>query len=245
MHLKLVLEYDGGRYAGWQFQPEQPTVEGELRRALGELPLELGTLVAAGRTDAGAHAEGQVVSLSLECGIPAERMAGALNAHLPPDVAVLSCEEVPPSFHARYSARSRRYRYRYLDRAARPAIWRGLCWHLPGGLDAGAMDAAAGWLVGRRDWTTYCTAQPERDVVRTLMRAGVERRPPFVELEVVGEGFLRGMVRGIAAALAEVGQGGRPVGWPLEILEARDRGLAAPTAPAAGLTLVEVVYGEA
>lgn len=244
MHLKLVLEYDGGRYAGWQFQPGQPTVEGELRRALGELPLQLGTLVAAGRTDAGAHAEGQVVSLSLEGGIPAERMVGALNAHLPADIAVLSCEEVPSSFHARYSARSRRYRYRYLDRTARPAIWRGLCWHLPGGLDTSAMNAAAGRLVGRHDWTTYCTAQPERDVVRTLFGAAVERRPPFVELEVVGEGFLRGMVRGIAAALAEVGQGRRPAGWPLEVLEARDRALAAPTAPAAGLTLIEVVYAE-
>ncbi|HEX4214900.1 MAG TPA: tRNA pseudouridine(38-40) synthase TruA [Candidatus Dormibacteraeota bacterium] len=243
MHLKLVLEYDGGRYAGWQFQPGQPTVEGELRRALGELPLELGTLVAAGRTDAGTHAEGQVVSLSVEGGIPAERLTGALNAHLPPDVAVLECSEAPESFHARYSARSRRYRYRYLDRPARPALWRGRCWHLPAGLDAAAMDGAAARLVGRHDWTTYCTAQPERDVVRALISARVERRPPFVELEVVGEGFLRGMVRGIAAALAEVGQGRRQAGWPLEILEARDRALAAQTAPAAGLTLVEVTYG--
>jgi tRNA pseudouridine38-40 synthase len=105
------------------------------------------------------------------------------------------------------------------------------------------MDGAAARLVGRHDWTTYCTAQPERDVVRALISARVERRPPFVELEVVGEGFLRGMVRGIAAALAEVGQGRRQAGWPLEILEARDRALAAQTAPAAGLTLVEVTYG--
>jgi tRNA pseudouridine38-40 synthase len=200
---------------------------------------------AAGRTDAGAHAEGQVANFQYAGRLSAVRIAAALNARLPPDVAVLAADEVALDFHARYSARWRRYRYRFLDRTARPALDRGRCWHLRGPLDVEAMAAAAALLVGRHDWTTFCAAsEPAADRTRTIREARLCRREPFVELELLGEGFLRGMVRGIAGALAEVGRGRQVPGWVGEVLAARDRGLAARTAPAAGLTLVEVLYDQ-
>jgi tRNA pseudouridine38-40 synthase len=158
-------------------------------------------------------------------------------------VAVLAAGEVPDGFHARYSARWRRYRYRYLERPARPALDRGRCWHVRGPLDVAAMAEAAAALTGRHDWTTFCSAsEPAGDRVRVVREAAVRRAGRFVELELLGEGFLRGLVRGIAGGLAEVGRGRRPPAWLAEALAARDRRLAPRTAPAAGLTLVEVLY---
>lgn len=243
MNTKVVLEYDGAGFAGWQQQSHRRTVEAELKRALREVTGHDHVVYAAGRTDAGAHAEGQVASFKLQGSVAIARLAAALNAHLPEDVTVLRAEEAPDAFHARYSARWRRYRYRYLDRPSRPALQRGRCWHIRRRLDAEAMAAAAKALVGEHDWTTFCSAaEPERDRVRRMRSASVGRREPFVELELVAEGFLRGLARGLAGALAEVGLGRRPVGWVAEILAARDRTLAPRTAPAAGLCLVEVIY---
>lgn len=238
-----MLEYDGAGFAGWQLQANRRTVEGELRRALREVTGRDHVVYAAGRTDAGAHAEGQVASFQLAGSVPVGRLAAALNAHLPPDVSVLGAEAVPDGFHARYSARWRRYRYRYLDRPSRPALERGRCWHLRWRLDVPRMQAAAKPLEGEHDWTSFCSAQePERGRVRRLRRASLRRREPFVELELEAEGFLRGLARGIAGGLAEVGLGRRPPEWMAEVLEARDRRQAPRTAPAGGLTLVEVIY---
>ena len=167
----------------------------------------------------------------------------ALNAHLPEDVSVLTAEVAPDGFHARYSARWRRYRYRYLDRRARPALERGRCWHVRGPLDADAMAKAARALVGRHDWTSYCSAsEPPTGRVREMRSAKVVRRGDFVDMELVAEGFLRGLARSIGGALAEVGRGRKPPEWVGEVLRARDRKLAPRTAPAGGLTLVEVIY---
>jgi tRNA pseudouridine38-40 synthase len=243
VNVKLVLEYDGTAFAGWQLQPLRRTVEGELRWALAQLPLQVERLYVAGRTDAGAHAEGQVVNVHGSGSLPPERWAAALNAHLPPDVSVLQSELVSDLFHARYSARWRRYRYSYLDRPARPALGRAHCWHLERHLDVEAMREAAKSLVGRHDWTTFCSAsEPEQDRVREIKEVVVIRGRCHVEVEFLGEGFLRGMVRGIAGALAEVGLHLRSPGWVSEIVQARDRSLAAKTAPARGLVLVEVLY---
>src|SRR6476661_4702549 len=143
MNIKVVLEYDGSGFAGWQQQARGRTVEAELKRALREITGREHKVYAAGRTDAGAHAEGQVVSFQTDGRISPHRLVAALNAKLPADVAVLSAEEVPDGFHARYSARWRRYRYRYLDRPSRPALERGRCWHVGGPLDADAMARAA------------------------------------------------------------------------------------------------------
>ena len=238
-----MLEYDGANFAGWQQQAKGRTVEAELKRALREVTGKDHTVYAAGRTDAGAHAEGQVVSFQTDGRLSPHRLVAALNARLPDDVAVLSAEEVPGDFHARYSARWRRYRYRYLDRQSRPALERGRCWHVRGTLDVAAMAEAAGALVGRHDWTSFCSAsEPAPDRVREMRSARVARKGAFVELELVAEGFLRGLVRSIAGALAEVGRGERPPEWVGKVLGARDRRQAPRTAPAGGLTLMEVVY---
>jgi tRNA pseudouridine38-40 synthase len=241
--MKVVLEYDGSGFAGWQQQAHGRTVEAELKRALKAVTGQDLKVYAAGRTDAGAHAEGQVVSFQTDGRISPHRLVAALNARLPADVAVLSGEEVPDEFHARYSAKWRRYRYRYLDRPSRPALERGRCWHVRGALDVDAMSAAAKALTGKHDWTSYCTASEPPDArVREMRSARVVRRGDVVELELVAEGFLRGLARGIAGALAEVGRGRRPPEWVGEVLEARDRRKAAKTAPAGGLTLMEVIY---
>jgi tRNA pseudouridine38-40 synthase len=243
VNIKVVLEYDGSQFVGWQQQAHGRTVEAELKQALHEITGQEHKVYAAGRTDAGAHAEGQVVSFQTDGRISPRRLVTALNAKLPDDVAVLSAEEVPDTFHARYSARWRRYRYRYLDRPSRPALERGRCWQVRGPLDAEAMAKAAKALVGKHDWTSYCSAsEPPDSRVREMRSARVLRRGEIVELELVAEGFLRGLARSIAGALAEVGRGRRPPEWVGEVLEARDRRKAAKTAPAGGLTLVEVIY---
>ena len=243
MNIKVVLEYDGSGFAGWQQQAHGRTVEAELKRALRAITGQDHKVYAAGRTDAGAHAEGQVVSFQTDGRVSPRRLVAALNAKLPADVAVLSAEQMPDEFHARYSARWRRYRYRYLDRPSRPALERGRCWQIPGPLDVEAMSQAAKALVGRHDWTSYCSASEPADArVREMRSARVTRHGDVVELELVAEGFLRGLARSIAGALAEVGRGRRPPEWVEEVLSARDRRKAAKTAPAGGLTLMEVIY---
>jgi len=243
VNIKVVLEYDGSGFAGWQQQAHGRTVEAELKRALRAITGQDHKVYAAGRTDAGAHAEGQVVSFQTDGRISPRRLVAALNAKLPADVAVLSAEEVPDTFHARYSARWRRYRYRYLDRPSRPALERGRCWQVRGPLDVDAMSRAAEALVGKHDWTSYCSASEPADArVRAMRSARVTRYGEVVELELVAEGFLRGLARSIAGALAEVGRGRRPPEWVGEVLGARDRRKAAKTAPAGGLTLMEVIY---
>jgi tRNA pseudouridine38-40 synthase len=243
VNIKVVLEYDGSGFAGWQQQAHGRTVEAELKQALRQITGKDHTVYAAGRTDAGAHAEGQVVNFHTDGRIAPQRLVAALNAKLPDDVAALSAEVVPDDFHARYAARWRRYRYRYLDRASRAALERGRCWHVRGPLDVGAMSAAAKALTGKHDWTSYCSAsEPAAGRVREMRSAKVSRRGRFVELELVAEGFLRGLARSIAGALAEVGRGERPPEWVGKVLEARDRRQAPRTAPAGGLTLMEVIY---
>jgi len=243
VNIKVVLEYDGSGFAGWQQQAHGRTVEAELKRALREITGQELKVYAAGRTDAGAHAEGQVVSFQTDGRITPRRLVAALNAKLPDDVAALSAEEVPDTFHARYSARWRRYRYRYLDRPSRPALERGRCWQVRGPLDVDAMTKAAKALAGKHDWTSFCSASEPPDArVREMRSARVSRHDDMVELELIAEGFLRGLARSIAGALAEVGRGRRPPEWVGEVLDARDRRMAARTAPAGGLTLVEVIY---
>ncbi|MDQ6878155.1 MAG: tRNA pseudouridine(38-40) synthase TruA [Candidatus Dormibacteraeota bacterium] len=243
MNTKVVLEYDGSGFRGWQEQAHGRTVEAELKRALRELTGTEHKVYAAGRTDAGAHAEGQVVTFETDGRITPQRLVAALNARLPKDVSVLAAEVAPDGFHARYSARWRRYRYRYLDRRARPALERDRCWHVGAPLDVAAMSEAARALVGKHDWTSYCSAsEPPAERVREMRSVKVVRRGGFVELELEAEGFLRGLARSIAGALAEVGRGRRPAEWVGEVLSARDRRQAPRTAPAGGLTLVEVIY---
>ncbi|HEV2954047.1 MAG TPA: tRNA pseudouridine(38-40) synthase TruA, partial [Candidatus Dormibacteraeota bacterium] len=185
MNIKVVLEYDGSEFSGWQSQRDRRTVEAELQRALLLVTGTSPVITAAGRTDAGAHARGQVVNFRLERIQEPRRLLAALNAVLPQDIAAVSAEAVGDDFHARYSARLRRYRYRFLDRWPRPAIDRGYCWHVRRRLDVAAMDAAAAALTGEHDWTSFCvSAEPPSGRVRVMEAARVSRAGDFVELEL-------------------------------------------------------------
>ncbi|HSO02402.1 MAG TPA: tRNA pseudouridine synthase A, partial [Gaiellaceae bacterium] len=177
MRLRLVLEYDGTGFRGWARQPGERTIEGELREALDAVYPGWKGLAVAGRTDTGVHATGQVASLDVGAGAPPERAADALNAELPPDVAVLHAERAEPDFHARFSARSRAYRYRILRRRARsPLVGRRALWW-PRALDLDALGAAAALLPGVHDFTAFTPTETQHEVfVREIRAAAWERR---------------------------------------------------------------------
>jgi len=244
--IKLVLEYDGTDFAGWQAQPDHRSVQGVLERALAELLGARARVEAAGRTDAGVHAEGQVAAFSTDRELPLKAYARGLNGLLPPDVAVVAAEEVPADFDPRRWAQGKRYRYRISNRPVRSPLRRRSAWELFGVLDLEAMRAAAPALVGRHDFSAFraadCEAAHARREIRTLAIEGASSAD--VTIEVEGTAFLKHMVRNIAGTLVEVGRGRRPPAWVAEVLGSKDRNRAGPTAPAHGLTLVEVLYGQ-
>ncbi|WP_135466728.1 tRNA pseudouridine(38-40) synthase TruA [Crenalkalicoccus roseus] len=241
----LTLEYDGAPFVGWQRQEEglsvQQVLEAAAARLNGGAPVQA---VAAGRTDAGVHAEGQVVQIGLARDMPPERLREALNYHLRPHpVAVLRAALAPPGWHARFSATRRGYRYRILNRPARPALDRGRVWHLQHPLDAEAMHAAAQTLLGRHDFSAFRAAACQaKSPLRTLDRLEVSRQGEEVVVVAEARSFLHHQVRNLVGTLAEVGLGRRPVSWPRQVLEGRDRTRAGQTAPAAGLVLVLIRY---
>jgi len=243
--IKLVIEYDGQNYAGWQAQRNGTGVQEAVEEAIFKVTAERLRIAGSGRTDAGVHALGQVASFRTESRIPAAKFAAALNAHLPEDVAVISAEEVPADFHARKSVRSKTYRYRILNRPARPALERGKVYHLVPKLDVAAMKRGAKLLVGRHDFRAFTptAAVKPGGYEREIFALEVERRGDLVDIEVTGSGFLYNMVRCIAGTLIDVGRGRRPPEDVAAVLESRDRRRCGPTAPACGLCLVRVEYG--
>lgn len=242
-HVRLDLQYDGTAYAGFQVQPDSPTVQGTLDQALSRLLGESIRTLGASRTDAGVHALGQVVSFTTENVIPVERIVPALNAQLPPDVVVLAATEVPADFHPRYQARRKAYRYRILNRALPSPFVGRTAWHLPLALDVDLMQQAAEVLVGEHDFAAFCAAGgAAQTTVRTLYEVTVARDDEIIEINLLGNGFLYMMVRIIVGTLVEVGQGKRPPERVAAILASRDRALAGITAPAQGLTLVRIWY---
>ncbi len=240
----LVLEYDGAPFVGWQRQQRGLSVQEALERAVFAFCGERATATAAGRTDAGVHALAQVVHLDLAREFPPERVMGALNAHLAPHpVAVLEARRVEEDFHARFSALERRYLYRILNRRAPPALLRGRVWHVIGRLDVEHMQEAASRLLGRHDFSSFRAAECQaRSPLRTLDRLWVERRGEIVEVHAAARSFLHRQVRNMVGSLVLVGLGRRPVAWIEEVLAARDRRRAGPTAPAAGLYFAGVRY---
>lgn len=241
----LTLEYDGAPFVGWQRQEEGLSVQQVLEDAAARLndgmPV---SAIAAGRTDAGVHAEGQVAQIALARDLPPERLREALNFHSRPHpVAVLRAALAPTGWNARFSAVRRGYRYRILNRRARPALDLGRIWHVPQPLDAAAMHAAAQMLLGRHDFSAFRAAACQaRTPLRTLDRLEVSRIGEEVLVVAEARSFLHHQVRNLVGTLTLVGLGKRPVTWPRTVLEGRDRRRAGQTAPAEGLTFAFARY---
>jgi tRNA pseudouridine38-40 synthase len=245
--LKLTVSYDGRAYAGWQIQPDKPTVQGTFQATWEKLTQERVNVTAAGRTDAGVHALGQVVGVSTETRLANDVLFRGLNALLPDDIVVVSIEDAPDRFHATYDAVGKRYRYVIHNGRAPSVFERHYAWHYPHPLDAAAMHEAGQALVGRHDFSSFESAGSERpDSVRTIQELVVVRGCGDlchrVMIAVAGDGFLYNMVRTIVGTLVEVGRRRRSVSWPAEVLAAKDRRSAGQTAPPHGLFLVSVDY---
>lgn len=243
-HIRLVVEYDGSELHGWQRQQGAATVQQHLEEALGKLLTHDVQVVGASRTDAGVHARGQVASFRTERTIPLHGVRRGLNSMLPDTIAVRDASEVPDEFHPRFSATSKHYRYTILTRAERSPRWRHHAWHTSEPLDVQRMAAAAQALIGEHDFSAFraagCTAKTATRRVDSIM---LTRLPDhLIEVDIRGNAFLRQMVRIIVGTLVEVGLGRAPVGQVAEILAGKDRTKAGPTAPAQGLTLIEVRY---
>lgn len=244
-YLRLTLEYDGSEFSGWQKQTGTGlrTVQGVLEKALEKLTGERITTCGAGRTDAGVHALGQVVSFATEASIPVARFPAALNGLLPPDVVVKESEEVDVLFHARYSAVAKEYRYLIWNGRLPSALWRRYSYHCPWPLDERAMQDGARYFEGRHDFIAFsATGSSVKSTVRNVISFRVSRYGDWLVMTVTADGFLYKMVRLMAGMLVAVGSGRcRPekVG---EILEAKARGKGGPALPPQGLYLTRIYY---
>ena len=245
---RLVLEYDGRDFEGWQVQTGMRparTVQGVLAEALISIGCPASKIQAAGRTDAGVHAEGQVASVELEHALETKALLRALNARLPPDVAVVRADEVAAGWHAADAARAKLYRYRIWNSSVRSPLRAGRFAWIPEPLSLDPMREAAAAFVGTHDFSALraagSSARTSVRTIRTIELAGETGRE--IGLDVLGEGFLRYMVRNLAGTLIEVGRGRFGVADAARILASRERGQAGPTAPAHGLTLVRVWDG--
>ena len=242
--VKLVLEYDGTRYVGWQVQPNGPSIQAEVERALEALHKAPRRVTAAGRTDAGVHARGQVASFPEERPLPLSAYVKGMNALLPGDVAVRAASIEPDGFDARRSARGKRYRYVIENVETRSPLGRAQAWQLFTRLDVAAMREAAAHLVGRHDFAAFQAADCACDhAVRELRRLEVLGEPGGrIELVFEATAFVKHMVRNVVGTLVEVGQGKRAPGSLPALLAGGDRKAAGPTAPPQGLALEAVFY---
>lgn len=244
--IKLTLEYDGTRYVGWQVQPNGPSVQQAVEKALAELFSVPVPVVAAGRTDSGVHALGQVICFDAPRELPPKAYWRGLNGLLPEDISVARAEEVPDGFDPRRWARGKRYRYLISNRRMRSALRQRTHWEIFQPLDLPAMQKAASCLLGRKDFSAFRAADCQaKGAVRELTVASWEMgAAEELAFTVEGTAFLKHMVRNLVGTLVEVGRGRQKVEWVKAVLEGKDRDAAGPTAPAHGLTLVEVFYGD-
>jgi tRNA pseudouridine38-40 synthase len=243
--IKLVLEYDGTHYVGWQLQPNGPSIQGRLMRAIAELVGSPVDVVAAGRTDAGVHARGQVVAFDSPVNLPLKAYAMGLNGLLPDDLAVVSAEEVDPAFDPRRWAKGKRYEYRISNLRRRSPLRRATHWEIFQPLDLAAMQEASAHLLGEHDFSSFRAAECEaKHPIRKVTRAELTGTSgDEIRFTVEGTAFLRHMVRNLIGTLALVGRRKQRPGWVKDVLEAKSRAHPGTTAPAHGLTLVEVFYG--
>ncbi|RIK99413.1 MAG: tRNA pseudouridine(38-40) synthase TruA [Proteobacteria bacterium] len=241
---RLVIEYDGGPFCGWQVQDHQPTVQGALEAAVKATVGETVRVQGAGRTDAGVHALAQVAHLDLARDFPPGRLRDALNAHVrPAPIGVLSVEVVPATFDARFSALRRHYRYRIVNTRANLALDAGRAWRVPKKLDAAAMHAAAQRLVGRHDFTTFRDTECQaKSPVKTLDQLDVTREGERIDIVTSARSFLHSQVRSMVGSLVWVGEGRWSADDLAAALAARARRACGPVAPPEGLYLVRVDY---
>lgn len=242
---KLVLEYDGTHYAGWQRQSNVPTIQATLEDALAAIAQTRLTVVGAGRTDAGVHALGQVASFRTDRGLSQREWLRALNAHLPADISALSVDEVPDDFHARYSATGKLYEYHVMNRSERAALLRERAWTVYKPLDFSAMTEAAAYLRGAHDFSSFETAPTDNQNPHCrLQQLELRRQGDLIILSFYADRFLKQMVRALVGTLVEVGRGKRTPSDMCTVLAARSRPAAGRTAPAHGLYLISVDYGD-
>jgi tRNA pseudouridine38-40 synthase len=241
--VRLVLAYDGTDFHGWAMQPGVRTVEGVVSEALGLVLGSAPKLSVAGRTDAGVHAQGQVVSFQASAEADPDRIQRALNRFLGPEVVVRDARRAPAGFDARHSATGREYLFRIDTSATADPFTARYVWHRPAPLSLPAMRAAARVLIGEHDFASFCRAPQAGTTTRTLRRMAISRLGPRVEVRTVADGFLHQMVRSLVGTLVAVGEGRTPPEAIHEMLAARDRAAAGPIAPPYGLALVRVLYG--
>ncbi len=243
-YLALGVEYNGSAYNGFQLQPDAPSIQGELEKALSIVGDSDIHIICAGRTDSGVHATGQVISFESPNERPLKAWLMGVNANLPQDISITWAHEVNEKFSARFSAFARRYRYIIYNGRNRPAIGNGLVSHYyRARLDENAMNEAAQCLLGENDFSTFRGAGCQsRSPMRNVSDISVTRRGSYVILDITANAFLLHMVRNIAGSLIEIGLGKQPISWMEEIFKQKNRNLAGPTALPDGLYLVDVSY---
>ncbi len=244
-NIKLVIEYDGTAYNGWQRQADVVTIQQVMEDNLSRIVNEKVVLIASSRTDTGVHALNQVANFRTSSQLLLWNLHQGINSLLPEDIVVKDISDVPWEFHSQYHAKSKIYHYRILNHPVRTALGRNTCWwvhHHP--LDLAAMRRAAKEILGAHDFDSFCAAQSDvEDRVRTVLQAEFEEEPAgMILFRIEADGFLRHMVRNIVGTLVDIGKGRIPAEDMVRMIEARDRRCAGPAAPARGLCLVEVKY---
>lgn len=248
LKIKLTVAFDGTAYAGWQVQTSGTGVQELIEKALSGLVQGEHRLHSSSRTDAGVHAEAMVAHVEIpkdRLRMPVRRLPLALNANLPEDIRVIRAQRMPSTFHARFDATGKQYRYRIWNHFAMNPLLRRYAWHVPQKLDLEAMRQTARLLVGKHDFRSFAANHSYRieDTVRTLTRVAIQRKGPQWIIVIEGDGFLYKMCRGIVGTLAQVGMGRFTSADVQRMLEAKDRRTAGMSAPACGLVLCKVFYG--
>jgi len=243
-NIKLTIEYDGTAYHGWQIQPGLRTIQGMMREQIAQITQQEVNLIGAGRTDAGVHALGQVANFQTESTIDLASLQRGLNSLLPPDIVIISAEEMEEGFHARFSARCKTYEFRILNQPYPSAILRQYAWFIHDELDLPSMKECGKLLVGSHDFSSFRASGDEsRHSIREVFRLEIARREGnLIVIAIEANAFLREMVRSIVGTLVDVGRGKTSFAEFKEIFEAHDRRRAGMTAPAHGLFLSEVTY---
>jgi tRNA pseudouridine38-40 synthase len=245
-NIRLTIEYDGTAYHGWQRQASVPTIQHAIESAIATISRESVTVIGAGRTDAGVHALAQTANFHTRATLDPAAWQRALNAVLPDDIAVTAAEGVNDSFHARFSARGKRYRYLVMNRPSPSPLWRRSAWHLFRPLHLPRMRRGAAGLIGSHDFSAFRAADPTHhpsdDTACRLTRCEIRRDGDLVLFDLEGDRFLKYMVRNIVGTLVQVGMGAREPREMKAILAGKDRTRAGPTAPPQGLTLTAVAY---